>query len=218
MGLYCEFDVVADFGFLDETEEYGIVPDYSEGCEIFVEAFLKYSHQLVPVDTGYLRSTLNAGGGDTSCYAETDCDYAQYVEYGTVYMGEQPYFTPALAMALMEAEPAWIEAEEQALMEEQMLIEEEEMEQQAKALASQQSQRNGMMQMMASRGRGPQAFGGLNFSSPTALIGSILGMFISAVIITTVQAMMGRDFSSVSSRAKAGSSGGSVFVPEVLIT
>jgi hypothetical protein len=44
MGLLCEFDVVADFGFLDETEEYGIVPDYSEGCEIFIEAFLRYSH------------------------------------------------------------------------------------------------------------------------------------------------------------------------------
>lgn len=207
MGLYCEFDVVADFGFLDETEEYGIVPDYSEGCEIFVEAFLKYSHQLVPVDTGYLRSTLNAGGGDTSCYAETDCDYAQYVEYGTVYMGEQPYFTPALVMALMEAEPAWIEAEEQALMEEQMLIEEEEMEQQARAFTARQSQH-----------KGPQGFGGLNFSSPSALIGSILGMFISAVIIITVQVMMGRDFSSISSRAKAGGGGGSVFVPEVLIT
>jgi hypothetical protein len=44
-------------------------------------------------------------------------------------------------------------------------------------------------------------------------------MFVAAVIITTVQAMMGRDFSSVSSRAKAaGGGGGSVFVPEVLIT
>ena len=203
MGLLCEFDVVADFGFLDETEEYGIVPDYSEGCEIFIEAFLRYSHQLVPVDTGYLRSTLNAGGGDTSCYAETDCDYAQYVEYGTAYMGEQPYFTPALELALME---------------EQMLIEEEQMEQQAQALAAQQSQQNAMMQQMASQGKGPQAFGGLNFSSPAALIGSILGMFISAVIITTVQAMMGKDFSSVSSKARAGSSKGSVFVPEVLIT
>lgn len=218
MGLLCEFDVIADFGFLDETEEYGIVPDYSEGCEIFIEAFLRYSHQLVPVDTGYLRSTLNAGGGDTSCYAETDCDYAQYVEYGTAYMGEQPYFTPALELALMEAEPAWKQAEEQALMEEQMLIEEEQMEQQAQALAAQQSQQNAMMQQMASQGKGPQAFGGLNFSSPAALIGSMLGMFISAVIITTVQAMMGKDFSSVSSKARAGSSEGSVFVPEVLIT
>lgn len=218
MGLYCEFDVVADFGFLSETEEYGIVPDYSEGCDIFIDAFLRYSHQLVPVDTGYLRSTLDAGGGDTSCYAETNCEYAQYVEYGTAYMSEQPYFTPALEMALAEAEPAWRQAEEQALMEEQILIEEEEMERQAQALAAQQSQQNGMMQMMASQGRGPQGFGGLNFSSPAALIGSLLGMFIAAVIITTVQAMMGKDFSSVTSKARSGASGGGVFVPEVIIT
>jgi hypothetical protein len=60
-------------------------------------------------------------------------------------MGEQPYFTPALEMALFEAEPAWRNAEEQALMEEQILIEEEEMERQAQALAAQQSQQNGMM-------------------------------------------------------------------------
>jgi hypothetical protein len=60
-------------------------------------------------------------------------------------MGEQPYFTPALELALMEAEPAWKQAEEQALMEEQMLIEEEQMEQQAQALAAQQSQQNAMM-------------------------------------------------------------------------
>lgn len=218
MGLLCEFDVVADFGFLDATEEYGIMPDYSEGCKIFAEAFLKHSHQLVPVDTGYLRSTLKAGGDDTSCYAETNCDYAEYVEYGTSYMGAQSYFIPALELALMEAEPAWQQAEEQALMEEQILIEEEQIEQQARALAAQQSQQNGMMQQMASQGRGPQAFGGLNFSSPAALIGSILGMFISAVIITTVQAMVGKDFSNITSKARAGSSGGSVFVPEVLIT
>lgn len=215
MGLLCEFDVVADFGFLDETEEYGIVPDYSEGCEIFVEAFLKYSHQLVPVDTGYLRSTLDAGSSDTSCYAETDCEYAQYVEYGTAYMADQPYFTPALELALMEAEPAWKEAEEQALMEEQILIETEQIEQQVEALVQQQLQQNGWMQQMASqRGMGPQAFGGINFSSPAAFIGSVIGALILAVIITMVQAMMGKDFRDVSSRAKAGS----VYVPEVIIT
>lgn len=220
MGLLCEFDVITDFGFLAETEEYGIVPDYSQGCEIFVEAFLKYSQQLVPVDTGYLRSTLDAGNNDTSCYAETNCEYAQYVEYGTAYMADQPYFTPALEMALLEAEPAWREAEEQALMEEEILIAEEEMMEQAEALAREQSRENGAMQAMAnSKGMGPQNFGGLNFSSPASLIGSILGMFIAAVIITTVQAMMGKDFSNITSRARASGGGaGGVYVPEVLIT
>jgi hypothetical protein len=40
MGLYVGFDIVEDFGYLDETEEYGIVPDYTEGCEAFVKTFM----------------------------------------------------------------------------------------------------------------------------------------------------------------------------------
>jgi hypothetical protein len=118
MGLFVEFDVIEDFGYLDMTEEYCIIPDYSQGCDVFVRSFIKYSRQMVPVRTGYLRSTLTADCSDTSCSAETDCDYAEYVEYGTSYMGAQPYFEPALEMALMEAEPFWNQAESDALMEE----------------------------------------------------------------------------------------------------
>ena len=47
MGLYVEFDVVMDFGYTDQTEEYGIVPDYSEGCEVFVETFLANRSDIV---------------------------------------------------------------------------------------------------------------------------------------------------------------------------
>ena len=212
MGLLCEFDVVADFGFIDATEEYGIIPDYSEGCEIFIDAFLKYSHQLVPVDTGYLRSTLEAGGGDTSCYAKTDCDYAQYVEYGTSYMESQPYFTPAIEMALMEAEPAWREAEQRAFEEEQELMEAEQ--QLERALLK--SPEMGMMR--GSPGGGPQAFGGINFSSPMAFIGSMLGTLFAAFIITTVQAIMGKDFRASYSKPRLGVGEGYVFVPDVIIT
>lgn len=207
MGLFAEFDVIADFGYLDQTEEYGIIPDYSEGCDVFVEMFLKYSRQLVPVRTGYLRSTLDAGSSDTSCYAETDCDYAEYVEYGTSYMGAQPYFEPAFEMALAEAEPLWNQAQENALLEEQMLIAEEQM------------MREQQMQQASSRGGGPQQFGGLNFSSPGAFIGSVLGMLLVAIVITTVQVIMGKDFSSGSGgRGRGGGGGGGVFMPEVIIT
>ena len=208
MGLFAEFDVISDFGYLDMTEEYCIIPDYSEGCQVFVDSFIKYSRQMVPVLTGYLRSTLTANCSDTSCSAETDCDYAQYVEYGTSYMGAQPYFEPALEMALLEAEPFWNQAEQDALMEEQMLAAEEEMMQQA---------------MMQSAGRGggdrlgPQGAGQLNFSSFGAFIGSLLGMLLTAIIVTTVQVIMGKDFSSKSGRGSGGGNGG-IFIPEVIIT
>lgn len=224
MGLFVEFDVVEDFGYLDQTEEYGIVPDYSEGSMVFADVFLSIAQQLVPVDTGYLSSTLTADGSDTYCYAETDCDYAQYPEFGTWCQPEQPYFRPALEEAIMAATPYWDKAQQQAEMEEQILIEEEQMMQQAQALASQQSGAHGatQAQMMNawSAGRGPGGFGGLNFSSPSAFIGSVLGMFVAAFIIVTVQVMLGKDFSSrgSSSRGRGGSGGGIPYVPEVIIT
>jgi hypothetical protein len=73
-----------------------------------------------------------------------------------------------------------------------------------------------------SRGAGPQAFGGINFSSIGAFIGSVIGAFISAFVITTVQAMLGKDFGSSakssSSRRGGGGGMGGVFIPEITIT
>ena len=122
MGLFVEFDVIDDLGYLDMTEEYAIVPDYSEGCQVFAITFLEVARQLVPVDTGYLRSTLKAGGYDTYCYAETDCEYAQYPEFGTWCQAEQPYFRPALEQAIMAAKPYWDRAQQEALIEEEMVL------------------------------------------------------------------------------------------------
>ena len=124
------FDVCADFGFIEETEVYGIVPDYSYGCEVFCNTFIEVAQSIVPVDTGYLRSTLTAYYFDTTCTAETECEYAQYVEYGTWKQAAQPYFEPALEEALNAAAPLWREAEQEAQDEEQQLIELEQMEQQ----------------------------------------------------------------------------------------
>lgn len=218
MGLYAGFDVINDFGFIDATEEWGIIPDYSEGCAVFVETFLSVANNLVPVDTGYLKSTLSARtDGDTFCEVFTYCEYAQYPEYGTWCQRAQPYFTPALEEALNAAAPLWYQAEEDALMEDQLLTEEEEMEEQAEALAIQQSTSNGMAQAASSRASG--GMGGINFSSPGAFIGSIIASFIAAVIITTVQAMMGKDFSSKTDRIKTAGTGGegSVYMPDIEI-
>lgn len=221
MGLLVEFDLINDFGFLDETEEYGIVPDYSEGCEVFVKTFLEIANDLVPVDTGYLKHTLEAEYDDTYCVAETDCEYAQYPEFGTWCQAAQPYFTPALEAALSAAEPYWNEAEEQALLEEEILIEEAEMEERATAYAKEQGRSSGLKDFAGSRGKGPEQFGGINFSSPAAFIGSLIGAFIATVIITTVQAMFGKDFSSsgrdIKHRAIGDRSSG-VYIPDVIIT
>lgn len=206
MGLYCGFDIVDDFGYTEATKEYHIVPDYREGCEVFVETFLEVSRELVPVDTGYLKSTLSAKFRHTFCECYTHCEYAQYQEYGTWCMPAQPYFEIALEEALFAAEPYWDEAEEEAWEEEEMLLEEEEEE---------------MMMSMSRGGGGGGINTGLNFSSFGSFIGSLLAMFVVAFIVVTIQAMFGRDFSSSSRGGRGRGSGGGnggVYVPDIEIT
>lgn len=205
MGLRCSFDVVDDFGFIPYTPEYGIIPDYSEGNDVFCEIFLEVANSLVPVDTGYLQSSLDATSTDTSCECLADCDYAQYPEYGTWCQSPQPYFEPAIQIALGEAEPLWVEAMEQAMLEEELLLEEEREEKEA----VKNSQSGSLSRIGA---------GGLNFSSVSAFLGSVLALFVTAAITVTVQAMSGADFST-SGRAGFSASGGAggVFMPEVEI-
>lgn len=121
MGLYVSFSITADWGYPEEVEGgdentgYESVPvDYSEACEAFVSTFLDTALSLVPVDTGYLRSTINANADGDTCEAEATADYAQYVEYGTVYMDAQPYFEPALEAACAAAAEAAAEALQEA--------------------------------------------------------------------------------------------------------
>ena len=110
-GLPLKEDIVVKD--LSET----VVYDYSEGCDIFVDTFLAIATDLVPVDTGHLMSSLDASTNRTRVTAETDCEYAEYVEYGTWKMAAQPYFLPALEEALAAAFDAWVEAREEQYME-----------------------------------------------------------------------------------------------------
>lgn len=111
MGLYAEIDIVGDWGFPfdltggdDEIGYESVQVDYSEACRVFVSTFMEVATELVPVDTGYLRSTINADtDGFSFCYAEATADYAQYVEYGTWCMEAQPYFEIALEEACAAA-------------------------------------------------------------------------------------------------------------------
>lgn len=106
MGLYAEFSFIDDGGMPSEVSggddqigEASVFVDYTEACEAFVEEFLKIANKLVPVDTGYLRSTIDAGHWGDGFWCEATADYAEYVEYGTSNMDAQPYFEPALQMA-----------------------------------------------------------------------------------------------------------------------
>ena len=107
MGLYVSF-CIDDFnnypaevsGTDARGHEQYVEVDYTGACDAFVETFLEVALDLVPVDTGFLRSTINADTDGYFCWAEATAEYAQYVEYGTWCMQEQPYFRPALEQAM----------------------------------------------------------------------------------------------------------------------
>lgn len=51
-----------------------------------------------PVDTGFLRNSIQAVKVGPAFWRVTvGAEYGLYVEYGTRYMGAQPYFFPAIA-------------------------------------------------------------------------------------------------------------------------
>ena len=113
MGLYAEFSIIKDWGFSTQLTqdipgypEFGeiiVELDYSPACEVFINTFRDWALSFVPVDTGFLESTIEAGGDGDTCWAEAWADYAQYVEYGTSIMSAQPFFEDALETACGDA-------------------------------------------------------------------------------------------------------------------
>lgn len=118
MGLYCQYDILQNPAFnaevsaeIMETDEFGnITPtgeyetmevDYTNAIDLACEKFEEVANQLVPVDTGYLRSSIRAeNDGHSMVFFYAEADYAQYVEFGTFRMPAQEYFRPAVEAAL----------------------------------------------------------------------------------------------------------------------
>lgn len=122
------FPMTADVG------DISIPVDYSEAAEVFKAVFLDVARELVPVRTGYLKSTIAAEIGEASIgevTAEASADYAQYVEFGTYRQMAQPYFIPAIEAALEEWGLAAQKAYDEALEEAQAAYEAEQAQQQS---------------------------------------------------------------------------------------
>lgn len=105
MGLYCSF-TPEDLGYPETVqtsfmgEEIIVEVDYSQALEVFCDTFLEIATDLVPVDTGFLQSTIDSGSDGYGAWAEASAEYAQYPEYGTWCQEEQPYFRPAVEAGL----------------------------------------------------------------------------------------------------------------------
>lgn len=135
MGLRANINAM-DQGFpmTANVGDISIPVDYSEAAEIFKTVFLDVARELVPVRTGYLKSTIAAEIGEASIgevTAEASAEYAQYVEFGTYRQMAQPYFIPAIEAALEEWGLAAQKAYEEALEEAQAAYEAEQAQQQS---------------------------------------------------------------------------------------
>jgi HK97 gp10 family phage protein len=73
--------------------------------------------RVVPVRTGYLRSTIYAQVRDWVVNIGADATYASFVELGTRYMAAQPFLYPSIEKYLPELESLIVAAIEQAKLE-----------------------------------------------------------------------------------------------------
>ena len=183
------FPMTADVGNIS------VPVDYSEAAEAFKAMFLDVARQLVPVRTGYLKSTIAAEIGEASIgevTAEASAEYAQYVEFGTYRQMAQPYFIPAIEAALEEWGLAAQKAYEEALEEAQAAYEAEQ--------AQQQSQEAGGAPVGAPVGGG--LLGGL------ALLGLLL---IFTIFVEGIKSMFNDTDSRRGSRLAEGVLGSALF-------
>ena len=204
MGLLVEFDLVKDFGFMTETPKMKIPIDYEEGMTTFETVFMDTIDDLCPVDTGFLHDSIQVETDDTSIKAWTDCEYAQYVEYGTWKQSAQPYFQPALEEALNEAMQPWQDAMEEAMEEEQEELQERLEQEQAEAAQDDDDFEGG-----------GNLFGGG--------ITTMIAILIATAIVENIKQMFNfddvRDYGKSSKGDKdMGDLGMKIFIPKITIT
>lgn len=84
---------------LSERMRRNIAEELNSGAESAVSL----AKQLAPVDTGNMRDSIEqterASADNLRSVMESPADYSAFVEYGTVNMDAQPFFTPAFESA-----------------------------------------------------------------------------------------------------------------------
>jgi HK97 gp10 family phage protein len=75
------------------------------------------AERLVPVRTGYLRSTIYSKASGWQLEIGADATYASAVEFGTRFAQAKPYINPSVEQHLPELESVLLEAIDSAKME-----------------------------------------------------------------------------------------------------
>lgn len=81
-----------------------------EELERWAEAVKTEARRLVPVRTGYLRSTIYTRLQEWTAEVGTEAAYAANVEFGTRYAMAQPFLQPAVQTRLPELERVMLAA------------------------------------------------------------------------------------------------------------
>jgi HK97 gp10 family phage protein len=111
---------------LSGSEEFGqAITRFDDAMKNQVQAELaswaeivqKEAERLVPVRTGYLRSTIYAKAQEWQMEIGAEATYAVAVEFGTRTNRAKPYLTPAIESHLPELERVVLEALDSAKME-----------------------------------------------------------------------------------------------------
>ncbi|MBT0159364.1 HK97 gp10 family phage protein [Candidatus Bathyarchaeota archaeon A05DMB-2] len=76
----------------------------------WAEAVTAEARRLVPVRTGYLRSTIYTRTVGWSAEVGAEASYASSVEFGTCYAAAKPFLNPAVQARLPELERFLLEA------------------------------------------------------------------------------------------------------------
>ncbi len=98
---------------LSESMRGQVVQDALMAGGYIIEGYAKTE---VPVDTGFLRSSIQtARGPDDTVVVSAEAEYAAYVEYGTSRMAARPYMRPAAEEHMPEIEQAIAAAMSDAL-------------------------------------------------------------------------------------------------------
>jgi HK97 gp10 family phage protein len=113
-------EVACDVSGIIETQaaflklDSGLQSQVNTFLSIWAVQVRELAMQLVPVRTGYLRSTIKAEVKNWVATVGADATYAYFVEFGTRYIKAQPYLVPALEQYLPQLEAIILQAIDQA--------------------------------------------------------------------------------------------------------
>lgn len=117
MEITFEFHGVDEFILAVESFDYNMQREIHLALLNWAEKVEDLAKKLVPVRTGFLRSSIYAIIQGWIATVGASAPYASFVEFGTRYMQAQPYLYPAVQQHLPELEQIIVEAVQTAKTE-----------------------------------------------------------------------------------------------------